>query len=111
MDQRVLAGLGNIYVSESLHRARLSPQRKGTSLRREETGRLIAAIAESLENALAEEQSDEPITYVEEGGDNFFRVYDRAGERCRTCRKGLIQRIVQGGRSTYFCPTCQPRKR
>lgn len=110
MDQRVLAGLGNIYVSEALHRAHLNPQRRGTSLKRLETDALVDAIADSLRDALAEEESDEPITYVEEGGDNFFLVYDRAGERCRTCGRGSIQRIVQGGRSTYFCPVCQPRR-
>jgi formamidopyrimidine-DNA glycosylase len=109
MDQRVLAGLGNIYVSEALHRARLNPQRRGTSLTRVETGRLVEAIDESLRNALDEEESDEPITYVEEGGENFFLVYDRAGQPCKRCRTP-IQRIVQGGRSTYFCPHCQPRR-
>jgi formamidopyrimidine-DNA glycosylase len=106
----VLAGLGNIYVSEALHRAHLNPQRRGTSLKRAETDSLVDAIADSLRDALAEEESDEPITYVEEGGDNFFLVYDRAGERCKTCGRGTIQRIVQGGRSTYFCPVCQPRR-
>ncbi len=112
MDQRVLAGLGNIYVSESLHRAGLNPQRPGTSLTRDENSRLISAIGESLRNALSEEDSDEPITYVEEGGENIFLVYDRAGQPCSTCGTP-IERIVQGGRSTYFCPRCQPawRKR
>ena len=109
MDQRVLAGLGNIYVSESLHRAALDPRRLGTSLSRAETDRLVEAIGDSLRHAMSEEESDEPITYVEEGGDNFFLVYDRAGQPCKTCRT-LIVRIVQGGRSSYYCPRCQPRR-
>ena len=110
MDQRTLAGLGNIYVSESLWRAKLSPQRAGTTLSADETRRLAGAIDESLRAALAEEDSDEPITYVEEGGENIFRVYDREGQPCARCG-AAIRRIVQGGRSTYFCPSCQPAAR
>lgn len=109
MDQRTLAGLGNIYVSESLHRAGLNPQRKGSSLRPEETDRLADGIRDSLRAALEHEDSDEPITYVEEGGENFFLVYDREGQPCKTCGTA-IERIVQGGRSTYYCPFCQPRR-
>ena len=107
MDQRTLAGLGNIYVSESLHRAGLDPRRRGTGLTRAETERLADAIADSLRNALSREDGPEPITYVEEGGENFFLVYDRAGEPCSTCGTP-IRRTVQSGRSTYWCPYCQP---
>ena len=112
MDQRTLAGLGNIYVSEALHRAKLDPQRPGTSLTREETERLAGAVRDALRAGLDSEDSSEPITYVEEGGENFFLVYDRAGQPCSTCGNP-IRRIVQGGRSTYYCATCQPawRKR
>lgn len=108
MDQRTLAGLGNIQVSESLHRAGLDPQRPGTTMTPGEADRLADAIRASLRATLSEEDSDEPITYVEEGGENVFLVYDRAGQTCATCRKTKIERIVQGGRSTYFCPHCQP---
>lgn len=107
MDQRTLAGLGNIYVSESLHRARLHPQRLGVSISPDEAQRLAAAIVDSLRAALEAEDSPEPITYVEEGGENVFLVYDRAGEPCENCGTP-IERIVQSGRSTYFCPHCQP---
>ncbi|MFL5400898.1 MAG: bifunctional DNA-formamidopyrimidine glycosylase/DNA-(apurinic or apyrimidinic site) lyase [Myxococcales bacterium] len=110
MDQRTLAGLGNIQVSESLHRAKLHPERLGTSIDDDEVRRLAAAIKESLDATLRDEDGPEPITYVEEGGENVFLVYDRAGEPCRTCR-APIERIVQGGRSTYFCPRCQPARR
>src|SRR4051812_43636272 len=108
MDQRTLAGLGNIQVSESLHRAHLDPQRPAISMTREETERLAAAIDESLRATLLDEDSPEPITYVEEGGENVFLVYDREDQPCTTCGSA-IRRIVQGGRSTYYCPTCQPR--
>ena len=110
MDQRVLAGLGNIQVSESLHRAHVDPLRPALSMTREETGQLAEAIGESLRAALRDEDSEEPITYVEEGGENVFLVYDREGEPCSSCGTP-IERIVQGGRSTFYCPSCQPRWR
>ena len=110
MDQRTLAGLGNIQVSESLHRAGIDPRRPAHSMTREETKRLAEAIGASLRATLTDEDSPEPITYVEEGGENVFLVYDRAGEPCSTCGTA-IERIVQGGRSTYYCPSCQPRWR
>ena len=108
MDQRTLAGLGNIQVSESLYRAKIDPRRPAVSMTREETARLARAIDESLRATLDDEDSAEPITYVEEGGENVFLVYDRARQPCGTCETP-IERIVQGGRSTFFCPTCQPR--
>ncbi|HZX94636.1 MAG TPA: bifunctional DNA-formamidopyrimidine glycosylase/DNA-(apurinic or apyrimidinic site) lyase [Myxococcales bacterium] len=107
MDQRLLAGLGNIHVSESLHRAGIDPQRPGISMARKDVERLADAIVASLRSTLSEEDSLEPITYVEEGGENVFLVYDREGQPCSTCRTP-IRRIVQGGRSTFYCPTCQP---
>src|SRR5204863_8896029 len=110
MDQRTLAGLGNIQVSESLHRAKLHPERLGTSVDDDEVRRLAAAIKESLDATLRGEDSPEPITYVEEGGENVFLVYDREDQPCTTCTNP-IPCIVQGGRSTYYCPVCQPRWR
>ena len=103
-DQRVIAGLGNIYVSEALHRARLSPLRPArtltspTGVPRPALRALVRAIRETLNHALSAE-ADENAP---------FRVYDREGERClrRGCR-GRIKRIVQAGRSTFFCPSCQ----
>ena len=110
MDQRTLAGLGNIQVSESLHRAKIDPQRPAASMTREETERLAQAIGASLRATLDGEDSPEPITYVEEGGENVFLVYDREDQPCSTCGTA-IKRIVQGGRSTFYCPHCQPRWR
>jgi len=108
MDQRTLAGLGNIHVAEALNRARLDPRRPGSTMTRAETNRLTDGIREGLRFALDLEDSPEPITYVEEGGENRFLVYDHAGKPCTTCAT-RIERITQGGRSTYFCPHCQPR--
>jgi formamidopyrimidine-DNA glycosylase len=104
LDQRVVAGLGNIYVSEALHRARVSPKRAADTLvtlggaPRAELRTLVRAIRETLHDALRDRPNDEVR----------FRVYDREGERCvrRGCR-GRITRFVQAGRSTFFCPVCQ----
>jgi formamidopyrimidine-DNA glycosylase len=104
MDQRVIAGLGNIYASEALHRAKLSPlQRSDTPVTaagapRKELHALVRAIRDTLNDALADRDD----------GDDRFRVYDREGKPCprRGCR-GTIRRTVQGGRSTFFCPVCQ----
>jgi formamidopyrimidine-DNA glycosylase len=105
-DQRVVAGLGNIYVCEALHRARLSPRRRAGSIAttagapREAAYRMAAAVKKTLADAIARATSPR-------AGDRF-RVYDRAGERClRPGCTGVIRRIVQAGRSTFFCPVCQ----
>src|SRR5207302_11387568 len=79
MDQRVLAGLGNIHVGEALHRAGLHPARAGRSVTEREVAQLAEAIRQSLLFALDLENSPEPITYVEEGGENRFLVYGHAG--------------------------------
>ncbi len=101
-DQRVVAGLGNIYVVEALHRAHLSPKRRATTIAtrsgapRASADRLARAIKKVLQDAVARNAASR------------FRVYDREGERCPTrgCI-GIIRRITQGGRSTFFCPVCQ----
>jgi len=107
MDQHVIAGLGNIYASEALHRARLSPRRRASTLVTA-SGRPRAsavALADSVKALLLEavaRQTGHPSR------DSRFRVYDRAGSTCtrRGCG-GTIVRIVQGGRSSFFCPRCQ----
>ena len=110
MDQRVVAGLGNIYVSEALHRARLSPRRRASTIAtragapREGASRLTAAIKTVLREAI-----DRGESYpVRPSRRPRFRVYDREGERClrKEC-PGTIKRITQVGRSTFFCPVCQ----
>ena len=107
LDQRIVAGLGNIYVSEALHLAGLSPKRRASTIAtpagapREAAFRLTAAIKDVLQRAI-ERQLD--IEYR----DAPFLVYDRETEPCpRGNCTGTIQRRVQGGRSTYYCPVCQ----
>ena len=106
LDQRVVAGLGNIYASEALHRAGLSPLRRSATLATAagrpglRTVRLAAAIKTVLREAIA--RKERPYRA------GRFRVYEREGEPCRTpgCR-GTIRRIWQAGRSTFYCPACQ----
>jgi formamidopyrimidine-DNA glycosylase len=111
LDQRLLAGIGNIQASEALYRAGIDPRRPARSLDRARARRLAAGIRASLRATLKQfehDVGDGDITYVEEPGTpNPFAVYDRAGEPCRRCRRGTVERIVQAGRSTFFCPRCQ----
>lgn len=109
MDQSRLAGLGNIHAAEALFRARLHPGRKPTSLSKAEWGALAKAIDDGITFALEEEGDDGEIDYVEEpGAPNPFLVYGRAGEPCRRC-KAIIKSFTQGGRTTHYCPSCQPK--
>jgi formamidopyrimidine-DNA glycosylase len=112
LDQSVVAGLGNIYVSEALFRARISPLRPGHRIQAAEASRLVRAAKAVLNDAIAAGGST-LRDYVQADGSiggfqTLFSVYEQQGQRCRHrgCR-GEIQRIVQAGRSTYFCPTCQ----
>jgi len=106
LDQRLLPGVGNIHAAEACFRAGIDPRRSARSLGRAEVRRLRAAVLASFRMTLRRERGPE-ITYLEEGGENPFLVYGRAGERCRRCRRGRIRRLVQAGRSTYLCPRCQ----
>ena len=107
LDQRIVAGIGNIYASEALHLARLSPFRRASTIAtrsgtpRPEAARLVAAIKAVLRRAISLKES-------ERYRDSRFRVYDREGEPCPTpaCR-GTIARRTQAARSTFFCPVCQ----
>lgn len=108
LDQRTVAGLGNIYVCESLFRARLSPLRPAGGLGREAAGRLARNIREVLAEAIEAGGSSLRDHARPDGGIGYFQlslaVYGREGEPCPgcTCREG-IRRIVQGGRSTFYC--------
>jgi formamidopyrimidine-DNA glycosylase len=117
-DQRVVAGLGNIYVCEALHRALLSPKRQASTIAskggapNERAARLVDAIKVVLSEAIRDGGSslrDHRLTDGELGMfQHHFRVYDREGERCVTPRcPGTVKRIVQNGRSTFYCPVCQ----
>ncbi len=107
LDQALLAGIGNIQASEGLFRARIDPRRKANSLSGAEVKRLAAALLASIGETIAREGEGE-LTYVEEpGAPNPFLVYGRAGEPCPRCTRVALERAVQAGRSTFFCPRCQ----
>jgi formamidopyrimidine-DNA glycosylase len=112
LDQRLIAGLGNIYVSESLFRARVSPKSMASALPSVAISRLTRAIRTVLAEAVRAGRASliDPDAAADELGmfPHRFAVYGREGERCtRKGCKGTIKRIVQGGRSTFFCPVCQ----
>jgi formamidopyrimidine-DNA glycosylase len=112
LDQRIVAGLGNIYVCEALNRARVSPTRPAGSISSKRLEQLAATVKDVLAEAIEAGGSTLRDFAAADGGLGYFqhsfRVYERAGEPClnRGC-PGTIERIVQAGRSTYFCPTCQ----
>ncbi len=118
LDQRVVAGLCNIYVCEALHRARLSPKRTASTIAtktgapNERAERLVEGIKAVLNDAIKAGGSslrDHKRTDGDLGlFQHHFRVYDREGEKCPMpgCR-GTVKRIVQNGRSTFYCPVCQ----
>jgi formamidopyrimidine-DNA glycosylase len=101
MDQSVLAGLGNIYAAEALWEAELDPRSPASKMSREKLEKLVAAI-----RLVLSPRRRRPGRYTDTRGRDRFAVYDREGEICRRCG-GTIERIVQAGRSTYFCPDCQ----
>jgi formamidopyrimidine-DNA glycosylase len=109
LDQRIVAGLGNIYVCEALHRAGIHPARPGGSVSLERLRRLVPAIHDVLAEAIAAGGStlrdfaspDGELGYFPKS----FAVYDREGQPC-ACG-GTVRRVVQGGRSTFYCPRCQ----
>lgn len=118
LDQKRVAGLGNIYVCEALHRARLSPLRAAGTIADDDGAptpaakRLVKAIRDVLDEAIAaggstlrdHRQTDGELGYFQ----HAFAVYDRAGASCPRARcGGAITRIVQSGRSSFFCPSCQ----
>jgi formamidopyrimidine-DNA glycosylase len=112
LDQRIVAGLGNIYVCEALNRARISPFKAAGGVSRPRLEQLVAEIRDVLTEAIAAggstlrdyAQADGALGYFQ----HRFRVYDRAGEPCLNIGcDGVIGRKVQGGRSTFYCPVCQ----
>jgi formamidopyrimidine-DNA glycosylase len=106
LDQSFLAGMGNIYTDEALHRARLHPLALSDSIKREQARALWEAIREVLQEGIR--RNGASIDWVYRGGEfqNCFRVYDRAGQPCLVCSTE-IERIVVGQRGTHVCPTCQ----
>jgi formamidopyrimidine-DNA glycosylase len=114
LDQARLAGVGNIYADEALHRSRIHPASPGSSLTGRRAARLHMAVGEVLREALERGGSSirdyldpcgEPGSFQDE-----HRVYGRTGEPCRTCATP-VRRVTLGGRGTHFCPRCQPPPR
>jgi formamidopyrimidine-DNA glycosylase len=110
MDQRVVAGIGNIYANELLFRAGVRPGRVAATLSRQAVARVVKAAKAVLREAIRHRGSS-ISDYLDGEGQpggfqERFRVYDREGEPCRVC-KTAIQREIRGGRSAFFCPSCQ----
>jgi len=106
LDQSFLAGMGNIYTDEALHKARLHPLATSDSVTREQAGVLREAIREVLREGIR--RNGASIDWVYRGGEfqNYFRVYDRKGQPCPVCGTA-IERLVVGQRGTHICPSCQ----
>jgi formamidopyrimidine-DNA glycosylase len=111
LDQRLIAGLGNIYVCEALFRARISPKRLAGSIKKDRLTPLVTAIKKVLKDAIAAGGST-LRDHAQATGDpgNFqhhFLVYGREGKPCKLGCNGTVKRIVQADRSTFYCPKCQ----
>ena len=112
LDQRLIAGLGNIYVCEVLFRAKISPMRKAKNLSKMQVGTLVPIIRTVLEEAI-EAGGSSLKDYRQTGGElgyfqHSFHVYDRESQSCKHVGcGGIIARVSQSGRSSFYCPTCQ----
>ena len=115
LQQQRVAGIGNLYASEILHLAKISPLTPSKQLKRRQIERLTTATGEVLADAIKHEGSTlsdgtyRNVLNVEGGYQNAHRVYDREGQTCPTCRSKEVIRIVQSQRSTFYCPSCQKR--
>lgn len=109
-DQKIISGIGNLYASEILFRAKIDPRRSAKSLSQKETEILFAEIKKVLSEAIRYGGSsvDQYVRVSGKPGEyvKYHRVYDRKDEPCYKC-KGKVKRISLGGRGTYFCPSCQ----
>ncbi len=115
MDNAVVVGVGNIYAAESLFRARIHPLTPARDLKRPQVVALRREIVAVLQEAIVAGGTTISDFRTVDGSEGHFSrhlaVYDRAGEPCERCHTGLIERVVISGRSSYFCPTCQPAPR
>lgn len=116
LDQHMVVGIGNIYACEALFAAGIDPRRKASTIGRAKAEALALAVRDVLQKAIAAggsslkdyRQADGSLGYFQ----HAFKVYDREGEPCPSCpaggkKKAVIHRVVQAGRSTFFCPVCQ----
>jgi formamidopyrimidine-DNA glycosylase len=111
LDQRIVAGLGNIYVCEALYRARIDPRKPAGKVSQAALARLVTAIREVLGEAI-EAGGSSLRDYARPDGQlgyfsKRFDVYGREGQACRRSDGGKVRRVAQGGRSTWYCPRCQ----
>jgi formamidopyrimidine-DNA glycosylase len=110
MNSRLVVGVGNIYASEALFRARIRPRRRAQSLSREEAKRLVRSVRSVLSMAIKVGGTTLRDYVGADGRPGYFRqklyVYERAGQACRVCGT-LVRQVTQQGRSTYYCPSCQ----
>jgi formamidopyrimidine-DNA glycosylase len=110
MNSRLVVGVGNIYASEALFRAKVRPRRQACSLSRAETTRLARAVRTVLAQAIRVGGTTLRDYVRADGSPGYFRqklyVYERAGQACRSCGT-LVRQLTQGQRSTYYCPVCQ----
>ncbi|MGH8298278.1 MAG: bifunctional DNA-formamidopyrimidine glycosylase/DNA-(apurinic or apyrimidinic site) lyase [Steroidobacteraceae bacterium] len=110
MNSRLVVGVGNIYASEALFRARIRPRRRAQSLSKEDAGRVVKAVRAVLSMAIRVGGTTLRDYVGADGEPGYFRrklhVYERAGKPCRVCRT-VIRQLTQQGRSTYYCPSCQ----
>jgi formamidopyrimidine-DNA glycosylase len=113
LDQHVVAGIGNIYADEILHRAQLRPDRPASTLDRRRLvalhGSIVAVLTEAIAAGGSTLRDAQYVDLMGDGGSyqDDHRVYGRAGERCLTCGRGWVRRSVTGGRGTHWCPVCQ----
>lgn len=109
LDQTFLAGVGNIYADEALHKAKIHPQALTNSISQKQAEALHEAIVSTLKEGIR--RNGASIDWVYRGGEyqNYFRVYDREGEPCMVCG-ATIKKIVVAQRGSHFCPTCQRLK-
>ena len=109
MDQKRIAGIGNIHAAEALFLAGIHPERSASGLTREESAHLARSIRRQLRGEIARSRS-ENLQYLQQGEANRFRVYGHADEPCPRCTT-TIAKLVHGGRSSYYCPECQPKRK
>ena len=113
LDQKLVAGIGNLYASEILHRAGIHPERPAASISKKRVAKLHAATLEVLQEAIRNEGSTlgdgtyRNVLNQDGSYQNMHRVYGKGDENCPTCSRSVIRRIVQAQRSTFFCPKCQ----
>lgn len=106
MDQAIIAGVGNIAISEIFWRVKIPPKAKVSDLSEAQISALATEMPRYFDEVIEASMADEIVYLEEKDGDNIFDVYGRQGEPCPRCGTP-IERIVLGGRSSYFCPACQ----